>query len=316
MKKVFKILGYTLLGLLVLVLGMAAYIQLSPAPTYDSPIPDVKITADSSHIAEGARIALTLCAYCHRGEGGKLSGNLVVNDPELGKLWSGNITQHPEAGIGTYTDGELFRLLRTGIKRDGHFAGPFMLFPLMSDDDIASVISFLRSDAPQVQPSPNRQPPAEMSFLLNMLMKVILKPLPYPSKPIVAPAPTDQLAYGRYLATGKWNCFSCHSANFETNNELEPEKSVGFFGGGNPVADKENNIVHSANITPDPEHGIGAWTQEQFAAAVRFGKRPDGRSLRHQMPPMTVLRDEEISALWTYLKSLPPSKNAVTRNFE
>lgn len=317
MKKALKIFGYCLLGLLVLVLGMAAYIQWSPAPTYhDVPIPEVKITPDSARIAEGARIALTICAYCHRGADGKLSGDLWINDPEAGKLWSANITQHPEAGIGKYTDGELVRVLRTGVKRDGHLSGPFMTFPSMSDEDIAAVISFLRSDAPQVQPSPNRQPPADLSLIFKMLTKLIFKPDAYPEKTIVAPPPTDQLAYGRYLATAKWYCFDCHSASFETNNKVEPEKSPGYCAGGNPVADKENNIVNSANITPDPETGIGSWTLDEFGQAVRFGKRPDGKNLRHQMPPMTLLTDEEVAAIWTYLQTVPPVKNAVERNFE
>lgn len=316
MKKVFKVLGYLLLGLLVLVLGVAAYIQFSPAAIYNEKIPDIKIVPDSAKIAEGARIALNLCAYCHRGNDGKLSGDLTINDPDYGKIWSANLTQHPQAGISEYSDGELVRLLRTGIKRDGHFAGPFMVFPLMSDEDMAAVISFLRSDAPQVQPSPTRHPLPETTFLFKMLTNLILKPLPYSGKPIVVPPPSDQIAYGRYLATGKWACFGCHSADFATNNELEPEKSAGFFAGGNPIADKENYKVNSANITPDVETGIGAWTQEQFAQAVRFGQRPDGKSLRHQMPPMTALTDEEVAALWAYLKTIPATKNAVERNFE
>ncbi len=315
MKKILKWLGYTLLGLVALLLCGVAYVQLTSMPTYEVKAPSLQIVADSARLAEGRRIVLTDCASCHRSSDGKLGGDLWANTSPFGKIWTANITQHPTAGIQEYTDGELAYLLRTGIKRDGHFAGPWMAFPLMSDEDVASVITFLRSDAPQEQPSENRQPPAELSFLGKMLLKVIIKPtFEYPKQPIKAPPPTDKIAYGRYLATGRWECYRCHSASFETNDDLNPEKSVGFFGGGNPISDKEGQSLNSANITLDLETGIGAWTEAQFADAVRFGKRPDGKALSHLMPPMSMLHDDEVSAIWAYLQTVPPLKNAVQRS--
>jgi len=313
MKKAFKILGYTVGGLLALLLIFAAWIQFGPMPTYEVKAPDLKIEPDSARLAEGRRIVLTECTHCHRGVDGKLSGDLFVDDPMFGKRWTANITQHPTLGIGEYTAGELAFLLRTGIKRDGHFAGPWMTFPLHSDEDIFSIIAFLRSDAPEVQASEIRHPLAEPAFMSNIFFKLIIKPFDYPSKPILAPPPTDKIAFGRYLATGRWECFRCHSASFETNNDLEPEKSLGYFGGGNHVGDKANPPVTSANISPDKETGIGTWTQEQFSNAVRFGKRPDGQPLSHVMPPFAMLSDEEVSALWAYLKTVPPVNNKVAR---
>lgn len=314
MKKVLKIIGYTLGGLLALVLLFAAWVQFGPMPTYEVKAPDLKIEPDSARLAEGRKIVMTDCAHCHRGPDGKVSGDIFLDDPAFGKIWSANITQHPNAGIGKYTDGELAFLLRTGIKRDGSYAGPWMTFPLMADEDVASVIAFLRSDAAQVQPVDQPSRPMELSFIGKMVFKNFLpKPFDYPSKPIVAPAPSDKVAYGRYLATGKWECFRCHSANFETNNDLEPEKSAGYFAGGNPVGDKANPPVPSANITPDKETGIGAWTEEQFSNVVRFGKRPDGQPLSHVMPPFAVLSDEEVSALWAYLQTVPAVKNKIDR---
>lgn len=315
MKKILKWAGYALLGIIALLLCAAVYIQFSAMPTYAVKAPELQIASDSARLAQGRRIVLTDCMHCHRSNDGKLGGDLWMNDPQFGKMWTANITQHPTAGIKNYSDGELAYLLRTGIKRDGHFAGPWMTFPLMSDEDVASVIAFLRSDAPEVQPSENRQPSAELTFLGKMVIKMFIKPtLEYPKQPIVAPSPSDKVAYGRYLATGVWECYRCHSASFETNNDIEPEKSVGYFGGGNPIGDKENKPVNSANITPDRETGIGTWTETQFSDAARFGKRPDGKALSHLMPPMTMLRDDEVSAIWAYLQTVPPLKNMVERN--
>lgn len=316
MKKAFKIIGYMLLGFVTLLLCVAAYIQLSPMPTYEVKAPNLKITPDSARVAEGRRIAMTMCVHCHRGPDGKLSGDIWNNDDVFGKLWSANLTQHPDAGIGRYTEGELAHTLRTGIKRDGHFAGPFMIFRNLSDEDLNAVIAFLRSDAPEVQASERRQPPAELTFLGKMWMKLLVKPMPYPEKPVIAPQPSDKLAYGRYLVNGKWECFGCHSAGFETNNLEEPEKSKGYLAGGNPLKDAHGYSAVSANITPDRETGIGAWTEAQFAEAVRFGKRPDGKSLSPLMPPMTSLSDDEVSAIWAYLQTVPSIKNAVARPLE
>jgi mono/diheme cytochrome c family protein len=282
-------------------------------PTYDVQAHNLKITPDSALVAEGRRIVLTSCITCHRGADNTLSGHLWADHEMFGKLWSANLTQHPTAGIGAYSDGELAHTLRTGIKRNGRFAGPFMTFPLMADADVAAVIAFLRSDAPEVQPSERRQPPAEPKFLGKMFYKILVKPVPYPQQAIVAPPPSDKIAWGRYLATGKWECYRCHSASFETNNDVEPEKSAGYFGGGNLIEDAEHHKAISANISPDPETGIGIWTEAQFTQAVRYGKRPDGTALNPMMPPLTVLTDAEVSALWAYLKTVPSLNNAVAR---
>lgn len=314
MKKIFKVIGYTLGGLLALVLLAAAYIQISPLPQYAVTAPELKITPDSALVAEGRRIVMTECASCHRGPDGKLGGKLWVDDAVFGKIWSANLTQHRTSGIGEYTDAEIAYTLRTGIKRNGHFAGPFMAMPLLADADVASIIAFLRSDAPEVQASENRQPPADLKFMGKVILKILTQPKPYPQQAIIAPAPSDQLAWGRYLATAKWACFRCHSAAFETNDDLNPEKSAGYFGGGNPLEDVEKNHASSANITPDRETGIGSWTEAQFSDAVRYGKRPDGTALSPLMPPMTVLTDAEVSALWAYLQTVPALKNAVNRS--
>lgn len=314
MKKAFKIFGYVVLGFIALLLGFAAYIQFSPLPRYEVKAPNLTITPDSARIAEGRRIVLTDCAHCHRGPDGKISGDLWANDDLFGKLYSANLTQHPDAGIGRYSDAELAFTLRTGIKRDGHFAGPFMHFPLLSDEDLASIIAFLRSDAPEVQPSERRKPKPELAFLGKMWLKLLVKPLSYPQQPIVAPSPSDKVAYGRYLVTGKWECYQCHSAGFESNDPFHPENSKGYFGGGNPITDKENKPVLSANITPDRETGIGSWTEAQFSEAVRFGKRPDGKALSHMMPPFAMLSDAEVSAIWAYLQTVPAINNKVVQS--
>lgn len=318
MKRALKILGI-ILGVIVLVLLLgAAAINFSGIPSYDTNPPDLTIEPDSALAAEGKRLATLVCNHCHAGPSGKLDGKQMLDLPaEFGKAWAPNITQHPNSRLAPYTDGELAYLLRTGVKRDGKYAPPWMpKFPHLSDEDLHSIIAYLRSDARELQPSDKVQPAPEPSFLVKLLCRVAFKPLPYPEKTIEAPPITDKVAYGRYLLTSKVECYSCHSEDFKTANIEEPEKSGGYLGGGNPMISPEDGktVIYTANITMDKETGIGNWAEEEFIQAVRFGRRPDGKPLRQPMTPYSALSDEEVSAIWAYLQTVPPRSNEVARN--
>jgi mono/diheme cytochrome c family protein len=183
--------------------------------------------------------------------------------------------------------------------------------PLLSDDDLESIVAFLRSDDPLVAPlavdPPGRSRP---SFLTKLLSYVVFKPLPLPRQPIATPPITDTVAYGRYLSSSL-SCFGCHSADFKTMNELEPERSAGFMGGGNPLLDQNGDVVRSANITPDEETGIGKWSEADFIRAVRTGVRSDRRVLVYPMEPLPELTEEDAAALYAYLKTVPKLRNPV-----
>lgn len=310
MKKLLKIFGILFAVLAAVLAAVAAWVQLTPLPVHEVKPPQVVIPTDSATLERGKKVAEMVCGHCHLGEDGKMSGRLFsqATDP-FGEMWTSNITQHPTKGaMGRYSDGELAYLMRTGINRDGRVVGYMMCHPQMSDEDLGAVIAYLRSDAPIMQPSEAEHPAPEYlnSFMVKALLKFgVFKPLPYDGQPKSAPAMTDQVAYGRYLATDLYECSTCHSASFETLDMMMPENSPNFMGGGNPVPDHDFNIVASANITPSKEHGIGNWTKEQFSAAVRTGQRPDGRILKANMPRFAPLNEQEIDAIWAYLQTVP-----------
>jgi mono/diheme cytochrome c family protein len=183
-------------------------------------------------------------------------------------------------------------------------------FPHLSDEDISDIVAYLRSDRPEVQPSDKIQPKAKPSFLGKALTKLVFRPLPYEGEPITAPPVTDKVAYGAYIANSKLDCFSCHSEDFKTQNILEPQKTPGFYGGGNRFEDYEE-VIFSANITPDVETGIGSWTEENFTNVLKFGVKPDGTPVRAPMVPYPLLSDDDISAIWAYLQTIPTLKNDV-----
>lgn len=320
MKKALKILGIILGVTALLLASAAAYVQFAPMPVFEVKPPVVQLPADSASLAKGKNIVELVCAHCHMGADSRLSGRLFnrPTDP-FGEIWSANITRHPTKGIGRYTDGELAYLMRTGVNRDGRMVGYMMCHPNMSDHDLASIIAYLRSDADVTQPVDITHPkPAYLtSFMGKAIMKLgLYKPLPYDGQPKTAPSPSDKVAYGRYLATEMYECAGCHSANFETLDPINPEQSPGYFGGGNPIVDEEFNPFPSANLTPSKDHGIGNWTEEQFVTAVRTGVRPDQRLLQHQMPRFARLSDEELSAIWAYLQTVPALETTVAAKVE
>ncbi|MCB0641933.1 MAG: c-type cytochrome [Phaeodactylibacter sp.] len=316
MKKVLKILGIILGVLVLLIGGTLMYFNVKGIPSYEVKAPDLKVIADSALIARGEYIVSNTCINCHRGKDGKLSGKFLEDSPGFGKFYAPNITQHPTAGIGSYTDGELAYLLRTGVRKSGKITLPVMSrFPHMSDYDIQAIIAYLRSDNTAVQASEQVQPASEPALLAKVLMNLVIKPLPYPSHPIEVPSTSNQAAYGEYLADGVINCFHCHSARFDAINELEPEKSEGYYGGGNQISNpaEPDQLIYSANLTMHPEHGLGNWTEEEFIKAVKSGQRNNGTGLRPAMPTFPNMTDEDAKAIWAYLKTVPVLDNPVDR---
>jgi cytochrome c2 len=315
MKRLLKILGI-IVGLVVLVVAASAsYIHFSGIPSYEPGNITMKVEVTPERVAKGQKIASMLCVECHADESGKLTGHLLQDVPkEFGKIYSKNITHDPEVGIGSWTDGELYYLLRTGIKRDGQYIPPYMVkFPLAADEDIKSIIAFLRSDNYAVQPAKEEAPMSEPSFLTKFLCRVAFKPLPLPAKEVPLPDTNDAVAHGKYLATAVYGCFACHSKDFKTMNELEPEKSEGYFGGGNPLLNMEGKVVYSANITFDPS-GIAQYSEDDFVQAVKNGRKKDGSMTRYPMKPHTQLTDTEVKAIYAYLKTVPKISNAVAKN--
>ena len=311
MKKILRIAGFILLGLLVFVALFVAIVLVKGGnPTYAVNIPDrysdYQVRSDSSIIALGGKLAALTCANCHLGEDGRLSGAQMVDVPkEFGWIHSANITQHPTSGIGEWTDSELIYLLRTSVKRDGAFTPPYMpAFPRMADSDIEAIVAWLRSDDPLVQPSEVIAPDPKPSFLVKFLNVVAFAPFTFPEQEITVPDSSDEVSLGRYIANDIVGCYSCHSDDFQTVNEVTPELSVDFYAGGNPLLNKAGEVIASSNITMDVT-GIGHYTRGDFINAVRWGKRPDGTLMQYPMLPMTILSDREVGAIYEYLKTVP-----------
>lgn len=132
--------------------------------------------------------------------------------------------------------------------------------------------------------------------------------------PAAAPAETDPAApavdplveRGAYLARAG-NCFSCHTrpGGEPYAGGLSFHTPYGFLG-----------AIHSTNITPDPETGIGSWTEEQFKRAMHEGISADGSRLFPAFPytAFTLISDDDIKALYAFLKTVAPVKYTAPSN--
>src|SRR3954471_16041539 len=153
MKRALRGIGYVVAGVLVLVGGFIAYCAIDGIPHFKQPVVDVHVEVTPERVARGKKLASLLCAECHKNPTtGKLTGKLMEDAPrEFGEIHSRNITGSKEHGIGAWSDGEIVALLRTGIARDGRYTPPWMSkLPHMADEDLHSIVAFLRSDDPMV----------------------------------------------------------------------------------------------------------------------------------------------------------------------
>ncbi|MEZ5320031.1 MAG: cytochrome c [Vicinamibacterales bacterium] len=225
--------------------------------------------------------------------------------PELGTLAAPNITPDPDTGLGAWTDDEIARAIREGVRKDGRALFPVMPytdFAKMSDEDVASIVVYLRT-IPAVR---NTVPARQLIFPLSLLVNTMPEPL---AGPVPGPATATPVERGHYLATLA-GCIGCHTP---TDDQGIPLPHMELAGGA-PFDDpgREMAPVFSANITRDPS-GIAHYDEAMFKETLRTGRLP-GRVLNHIMPfeAFSHLTDEDLSALFAYLEAQPPIKHRVS----
>ncbi|MBK7106008.1 MAG: cytochrome c [Ignavibacteriae bacterium] len=304
--KILKILVILIAIILSLVVVAIIYFNASYPPHYKNEAQDITVEINSIRLAEGKKIVSMNCAICHISNDGTLGGRVFSNYGPMGTSYSANITKDVKYGIGRYTDGELIYLLRTGITKEGKLTPPWMSrFPNLSDEDIFSIVAFLKSENEMVKPVQSLAGENDPSLLFKILMNLAFEPLPYPKEKISSPPMDNIIAYGKYLATAKYECYSCHGRDFSSVNVFEPEKSEGYFGGGNVFTNPDNDLItYSKNLTMD-KTGLGNWNLELFTKVLKTGKNLNGTKLEYPMQKYNLLTDYEINAIWEYLKSIP-----------
>ncbi|MEZ0608998.1 cytochrome c [Fibrella sp. WM1] len=316
MKKVMKIVGLALGGVVIAVAGFCAYVAITGVPTYTPPaVPAISVEVTPARVARGEAIASIQCMSCHANQENRLTGKYMAEVPALfGKIYSRNITQDKVHGIGNWSDGELLYFLRTGIRRDGSYAPVMPQYPNLADEDLMSIVAWLRSDRFPVQATAQEPQPSQLSFVTTLLTHTLMKPLPYPQTIIARPDTNDLVALGKYTADAFGDCYACHSADLIDQDKVTPAKTKGYYGGGIEMVGEGGQKVVTANLTFDEKTGIGKkYNKEQFIRAVRNGVRPDGSILRYPMEPKMGLSEHEVGAIYEYLKTVPKIHNDIAQ---
>lgn len=244
--------------------------------------------------------SILTCNNCHtpRGPNGPqfdklLSGGDVFDTPGF-TVSASNITPDKEAGIGAWSDDEIKQTLRTGIRPNGIPLAPVMptiFYGAFSEADLSAVVAYLRS----VPANPNKVP--------SPVYRASFPHVPYPGaeKPMAdSGSPAER---GRYLAT-IGHCMDCHTPMVRGVQDFATKAGVG----GREFSGPFGKSI-SANITSDPEKGLGKLTDAQIKTAITQGIAPDGHRL---LPPMgyayyAKMTPADLDALVAWLRTLPPN---------
>lgn len=220
-----------------------------------------------------------------------------------------NLTPDPETGSGRWTDGQLIRAIREGIGHDGRplFPGmPYSEYANMSDEDVESVVAYIRT----IPPVANALPRSQITFPMNLIMRMV--PAPVSSVPAIHKS--DRVAYGAYL-TKISGCQFCHTP-FVKGQTIKEK----LFAGGHEFETAPKIRAVSVNLTPEPKTGIGTMTEAQFLDKfyqykeyVEKGAPVVQAELNTVMPWLGLARMEadDLKAIYAYLRTVPPVENAV-----
>lgn len=296
MKKVLKWIGVVIGGLLALliiaVIGVLIYGQMSFKRTYANR-PVYQITADSSPEgkARGAYLmenVMSCDIACHSEFGQAFAGGSeAVNEGPISAIFAvPNLTSDQETGLGGWSDAEIARAIREGINKEGKalIIMPWRNYNVLSDQDVAAIVGYLRS----LEPVKNEVPPLQLNAVGKAMMAMGMFGPTKASEPIqaaqVAPEP-GTVEYGSYLVS-LGDCRGCHGEE--------------LAGGPLPFGSFDGPLP--ANLTPSGN--LASWTEADFILAVRTGQMPSGTFLTEGMPRYDMT-DEDLAAIFRYLKTIP-----------
>ncbi|MBI2218116.1 MAG: cytochrome c [Candidatus Rokubacteria bacterium] len=240
----------------------------------------------------------------------KHSGGRRYDGP-FGTVYSTNITPDRQTGIGSWTGDQIIAAIRLGRRPNGERLLPVHPFPVfngMAEEDLHALVAYLRSVPPvnrENQPKRITVPLFESVFLPAWLVAFAPRETPPPK------APTSGLARGEYLVRAVGHCGECHTPRTMT---MATDNSR--FLAGNPNGPEKSAVP---NITPDPETGLGKWTEDEIAYYLGTGNRPDGDvagGLMSEVIEGTTagykdMTREDLLAIARYLKSIPPIKHKI-----
>jgi mono/diheme cytochrome c family protein len=291
----------------VVVVLLWIFLQVAGASRSASP----PFASTPQRVARGRYLAdLAHCFDCHSERDNK--GNQVADMRGAGRVLPSeessiprpnflvcpNITPDRETGAGSWSDQQLMRAIRQGVGHDGrilHKTMPYWNFRYLTDEDLASIIVFLRSIPAVHHLLPKR----------NLAEQPVIDWRPeIQPRPLSSDAPAAA-RHGEYLVR-IGNCTGCH-----TTADPQGQAVPGMLFGGGRVFVRPWGTAASANLTSDPS-GIAYFDEAQFIRTIRtghVGARPLNRTMPY--PLYRNLSDEDLKAIFVYLRTLPPVQHRV-----
>lgn len=287
MKKKILLKKIVLILVTVIVLVLAIIYSWSTIilnKTYSIPLTEVYVPHDSASIAEGAR--LTLIEHCGDCHGEHLTGLIFEDAKPLATLVAPNLTRV----IPTYSNSEIKRLLRYGVKKNGRsvYIMPAFMYHELKEESVGKIIAYLRT----LKPEPGAPDlPAKSSYkflgrLLLVLGKVgpIADMIPPNTEGKYIHHDTTAVSYGQYLAMS--TCTSCHGPELKGEEGFTPDLVI-----------------------------AAAYKKEDFFKLIRTGVALGNRKL-DLMSSITTnylshLNDKEINSIYVYLQTKPTQSNKI-----
>jgi mono/diheme cytochrome c family protein len=316
MKKLFWIIP---LIMLTLILIFVLYLKLALPNVGKAPEITIEMTPD--RLARGEYLANSVmgCVDCHsQRDFTKFSGPLTgvpyagggeeftVKQGAPGNFYAPNLTPFH---LSDWTDGEIYRAITSGVSKDGRALFPSMpahLYGKASLEDIYSVIAYLRT----LKPFENSVPEADPNFPFSLIMNLIPKKADHRNMP-----DRGNLAeYGEYVITLA-ACIDCHTNMVKGQYVMEEAYA------GNREFILPTGIVRTANITPHPVSGIGAWTEEMFIqrfkmyndSAFTLPSINDGYNTIMPWTMYAGMDEIDLKAIYAYLKTIKPINKEVVK---
>lgn len=319
MKNIIRYLLYIVVTAVIIVVAALGYVSFFLPDVGDAPNMKVEITPEKVERGKYLSYHVMMCADCHSQRnfsiyaappkpGTEFAGGDIF-DQSLGfpgRFVASNITPY---GIGDWTDGELFRLITTGVKRDGNPIFPVMpyhSFGKINQEDIKAVIAYLRT----LTPVETHHPTSKADFPVNFIMRTMPKKANFTSKP----PKTDSVAYGSYVFTAA-ACGDCHT-KFEKGNFVGP-----LGGGGREFVFPDGSMLRTSNLTPH-ETGIARFNRESFIQLFKMysdssyvfpSVKQGGFQTFMPWAMYSGMTEEDLGAIYDYLQTLEPYDNMVER---
>jgi mono/diheme cytochrome c family protein len=228
----------------------------------------------------------------------------------FGTVYSTNITQDNDTGLGHWTDQQIHDAMVRGIRNDGSRILPVMPYEGysgMAQADLKALIAYLRTLKPVKKPTPPLKSwvPFVRSLGVPLYLKVFGRFSTAPAEP-----PKSGIDRGRYLVEHVSLCGDCHTPR---NSIGVPNRSLYLAGAGEKIGPLGEAVP---NITPDKETGVGEWKREDIAELLLTGTKPDLDNVQGLMAEVIErgyknMTKEDALAIADYIKSIPPIKNQI-----